>query len=168
MKNFNALLLLFLLTLVFTGCDKDEDKEPTKEQLLMAKNWNATSIPTSGTISTPFGSSQFQLDYITQMNACQKDNFLKFEANGKVIMNEGPSKCSPGDPQTLEGTWSLTDNLLTIQGNVLKNFNLSSSTPVTLTIQELTSQTLKVNTTQPINYQGLNVNATINIIFEGQ
>ena len=167
MKNLNPLLFLLLLTLIFSGCEKDEDKEPTKEQLLMAKNWNATSIPTSGTISTPLGSSQFQLDYITQMPACQKDNFLKFESNGKVTMDEGASKCITGNPQTLQGTWSLSNNQLTIQGDVLKNFNLSTTTPVILTIEELTNETLKVDTTQPITYQGFTANANIKIIFVG-
>jgi hypothetical protein len=165
MRKLNTLLLLFLLTLVFTGCDKDEDKEPTKEQLLMAKNWNPTAIKLSATV----GGNNLELDYFAQLNACQKDNFLKFDSGGKVILDEGPNKCS-GAPQTVQGTWSLNGDILTIDGPVLTSFGLSSTTAKTLTIQELTNQTLRVTTIQPVSVPNspLPLNATIDITFTGQ
>ncbi|MCS6967500.1 MAG: hypothetical protein RMJ44_03660 [Cytophagales bacterium] len=41
----------------------------------------------------------------TGVPACVRDNLNIFFKSNKFIRDEGPTKCSPTDPQRLEGTW---------------------------------------------------------------
>ena len=146
MKNLNPLLFLLLLTLIFAGCEKDEDKEPTKEQLIAAKEWKLSEAKMAGSIM----GSAAELDAYIYMQPCQKDNFLKFVSGGKVTLDEGPSKCNTTSSQTQQGNWSINGDILTIDGAILTALGLPSSSPRNFTIVELTNQTLKLSLNESI------------------
>jgi len=44
------------------------------------------------------------------VQACQKDNILTFAAAGTGTLNEGPTKCNAGDPQSTPFTWNFLAN----------------------------------------------------------
>ena len=91
--------------------------------------------------------------FTTVLEACQRDNIWNFKSDGTYTVTEGASKCDPSDPDTVtSGTWQLTDSDTKI---VIDDIN---EAPQTLTIDELTSSTLKISGTQVI--QGNTVNGT--------
>ncbi len=155
MKNLNKLFFLFMLTLVFAGCKKEKDTEPTKEQIISGKNWKLTSIRATTALSptTP-------VEAIGYLPTCQTDNFLRFETNGKVTNDEGASKCPPNTQQTKEGNYSINNNVLTLEGAILSSFGVTSTSSKNLIIDELTEQTLKVTLNETINFQGVPVPIT--------
>ena len=108
MKNYPFLLLVFCCALFFTACSDDDDS-PSKEDMLMNKRWQivaaSTAVPFLGTIAI-----------YNRIPACQKDNYLEFQANGVLLINEGATKCAAASPQQVPGTWSLKGDVLTLQG----------------------------------------------------
>ncbi|KAA5545647.1 hypothetical protein [Adhaeribacter rhizoryzae] len=169
MKNYSALIFLFVLTFVMASCDKDDDAKPTKQDILMAKNWKVTeakAVPTG--LSTEFDIYGLLVD-------CQKDNFLDFNTGGAVVVDEGPTKCTPNAPQTVSGTWSLQENattgdILNINGNILLAYGLTSTAPRNLKVVTLNNQTLKVTFNEGLTLPGTTtqVPSTINLTFTAQ
>lgn len=142
-KHF-ALHLLALATaasaLVLTSCNKDKDdpKPKTKTELLTAKNWRVTAevttVVANGTTTTE--------DEYAQYEACQKDDYLKFETNKVVKFDEGALKCD-GNPQTQTGTWDFNSDQTKIS---LSNSEFGPLV-VPFEIVDLTETTLKVKVT---------------------
>lgn len=106
MKTIRLLPVIAIVAfaLLFTACKKDDDKPLTREQILTSGKWKVTAITVdpainfNGVMITDFYNSAFYPD-------CVKDNFSTFNANGTVIDDEGPTKCSTSDPQNVSGTW---------------------------------------------------------------
>lgn len=89
--NVAALSLLF-------ACSKDNDAEPDGKntELITSGSWKFNTATASGVNISGF------------FDACQKDNIISFRADGSAILDEGDSKCDPGDPQTLPFGWNFT------------------------------------------------------------
>jgi hypothetical protein len=171
MKNYSALIFLFVLSFVMASCDKDKDSEPTKQDLLMAKNWKVTAAKAKGTVN----GSTIDLDYYNYLVDCQKDNFLKFNTNSIVIVDEGALKCTPTAPQTTQGNWSLTENattgdILMVNGNILLSYGLVNNSARNLKILTLNNQTLKATFDESVTVPGfpVAVPATIELTFTAQ
>ncbi|WP_114781997.1 lipocalin-like domain-containing protein [Botryobacter ruber] len=128
--NFTVFLLVAFFALAFTACDKDDDNKPlTREEMLMAKSWRLTAETTTFNNQTE--------DTYDDYDACEKDNFIRFLKDNKAVFDEGPTKCDPSDPQTINGTWQLAGNNLTITED-------GSSFGITFNVQELTASKLVV------------------------
>ena len=99
MKNFRLITLLLLTVFATTlaSCDKDEDKEPSKTDLLTAELWTGNSVYVNGRDESKFLRDSLQFD-IRQLTT-------KFEKNGEYRETYG---------RTLLGTWELIDNEQTI------------------------------------------------------
>lgn len=52
----------------------------------------------------------YETDRFASFSDCYKDNYNTFLSNGDLELNEGPTKCDPGDPQTYTARWQLTQN----------------------------------------------------------
>ena len=104
-KLFSSFLLLFVV-LLFTACRKDDaPTAKTTLELLQNKNWKLTGLTvTPG--STGTGTEDV---YNTWMEACEKDNLFRFNSGSIFILDEGPTKCDPSDPQSQNGTWDYND-----------------------------------------------------------
>jgi hypothetical protein len=114
--------LLYLLPALFLviGCDDDdEDDMPSgsaKTQTLTQTAWKfdnaGLDANKDGTIDT---------DVSGQINACVKDNTVKFEPNGTGTSDEGATKCPSSPSQTVPFTWAFASNetVLTISGNAV-------------------------------------------------
>ena len=146
--------LLFILCLgssvVFTSCKKDDD--PTKKEMLVGKNW----VPTAMTIDP--GLPIVGTNLFNQIPACEKDDIIRFVADGKASFDDGASKCEVTDPQTTTGSWALnpTETILSI--------TYTDGSTISLTIKSLTSSKI-VGTYQDV----LNgVNYTIELTMEAK
>ena len=90
---------LFSLTLLATACKKDKDAPAiTKENLVGTyKMISFTATPTGG------GQT---VDMMAQMDACQKDDITKLNADNSYNMVDEGVVCDPSG--NWNGTWSLS------------------------------------------------------------
>lgn len=99
---------LALVVLLGTGCKKDDTKTDSgpsaKATLLTSKRWTLSDV----TIQKS-GSAIIEHPY-NDMEGCDKDNFLRFNADHSAVVDEGLQRCGPADPQTYSGSWELTAN----------------------------------------------------------
>jgi hypothetical protein len=106
---------LVATALLFSSCGKDK----TKTELLTG-SWKITNVvKKDGTNG--------------QLSACSKDDVITFLANGSTTIDEGPTKCSPSDPQTINKTWRWSNNeteLILDVNDTLKSVSLTSTTLV--------------------------------------
>ncbi len=103
MKNLSVYFLATAMGLSFlSSCKKDSASTPapapSKTDLLTAKNWKMTDAKINGV-------SIFNSGLI---DACEKDNLIKFNTNKIAVFDEGASKCVSTDPQTRNGSWDFT------------------------------------------------------------
>ena len=83
-----------------TSCDYSEPKPAEREELV------------AGT--SRFGKT-YQINKIEvelgelRPKQCITDNFITYFPNGSYEINEGATKCNPGDDPALSGTWRLID-----------------------------------------------------------
>lgn len=121
--------LLFILCLgssvVFTSCKKDDD--PTKKEMLVGKNW----VPTAMTVDPALpvvGTNLFN-----QIPACEKDDIIRFVADGKATFDAGASKCDLTEPQTETGSWALNPT------ETVLSYTTPDGETVSLTLKSITS-----------------------------
>jgi IPT/TIG domain/Lipocalin-like domain len=101
----------------------------TLTQLLTDKNWRLTAY-------TSDNGSRVTDVYAT-LDACEKDDLLRFELPNIFTYDQGATRCSASDPQTQTGTWAFNANqtkLTTTLGGLTD----------TSDITELTANTLKI------------------------
>jgi hypothetical protein len=132
MKNY-LLLLALASSVVLTSCGDDEDVAPTKTEMISNKNWTVTAETLAAA-----GMTQ---DLYSQMDACEKDNFVKFTSDGKGTFDEGATKCDPTDPQTENFNWSFGNNesVLTLSdgtNSIDQNISELSASKMVLTMSD--------------------------------
>jgi hypothetical protein len=96
-----------IVTITTVSCKKSsvEPAAPGESELkLLTRDW----VISAGTISPSLGGIT---DFFNQWwDPCDKDNIYKFGDGGIYILDEGPLKCSPGNPQTKTGVWTYNSN----------------------------------------------------------
>lgn len=135
--------------LLFASCDKattnpsttptPNTPTKTKKDYLLEGKWQVTSmVAVSNYKDTTKGiDTTFTQDNVEDFEACEKDNTLTFLTSGKILGDEGATKCDPADPQTdSTGTWSLNSDFskLTIveTGDPAQTFGLDEANATTL------------------------------------
>ena len=100
MKKQYALPFAFLAAIIIlVSCSKDPDPVvKTKTQLISQSTWKFSGATVGGT------------DVSGALQACQKDNIMTFVSTGTGTVDEGPTKCNAGDPQTNPFTWNFQTN----------------------------------------------------------
>ena len=144
---FKKLILLVCIAISLASCKKDEPAK-TKTELITNKNWVQTAatvnpgVPINGTIVT---------DIYAQMNACQRDNILKFGNGNAVTFDEGAMKCNASSPQTTTGTWAFnsTETIVTLT---------QGTTTIELVVLQLDDNSFKYSVVE--QYNGLNYTVT--------
>ncbi|MDB5262252.1 MAG: hypothetical protein JWQ14_1533, partial [Adhaeribacter sp.] len=107
MKNLNPWFVFLFMSLVFSGCEKDNDP-PSKSELIVGKDWKIKTYFVSENNGVPY-----DLFMTPNINNCTKDDIYKFSSNGKYMIDEGATKCNPIHSQIYEeGTWVITENFL--------------------------------------------------------
>jgi hypothetical protein len=102
-------LALVSIGFIINGCDKDDDKKDdpsTKVQLMTSATWK---YDTASIDSDKNGTPDQPLPAGTIEN-CEKDNVITFKSDSTGTLNEGTTKCDPGDPQTTSFKWWFKDN----------------------------------------------------------
>jgi hypothetical protein len=138
-KKFSTYLVLAVVSLAnLNSCKKDDETTPTptltKTDLLTAKSWKVTDVKIAG--QTIFDSPLVE--------ACEKDDLTKFNANKSITFDEGAEKCDASSPQSRTGSWEFTTNETKL------NMTDSDGSVVEGTISTFTSTTLIV--TEPNIY----------------
>ncbi|RZJ86488.1 MAG: hypothetical protein EOO60_13370 [Hymenobacter sp.] len=105
MKHMSTYLLVAALGLAgLSSCKKDDASTPaptlSKTDLLTAKSWRMTDFKVAG-----------QSVYNTPLvQACDKDDLIKFNVNKTATFDEGSVKCDPTSAQSRAGSWELMTN----------------------------------------------------------
>jgi hypothetical protein len=112
-----AIFALSVLTLVFASCKKDNKDEPvtpTKENLTGSYRLTAFTVTSGGST----------LNLFNMMDACQKDDIYKLNADNSYVVDDAGIVCSPSNEYT--GDWSLVNSTtINIDGDVgtIKSWN---------------------------------------------
>jgi hypothetical protein len=126
--------LVITTTAILTSCSKDEatttptNNNPTATANLTAKDWKLTGL----TISTPIG----EINFLDSIDACEKDDLLKFNTDGTITEKEGATKCNPADPDTKSGgVWAFLNNetklrIIDTDTNIFDINTLNSTTAI--------------------------------------
>ena len=107
MKNLHIWLVVLSMSLVFSGCEKDNDP-PSKSEIIAGKDWKIKTYFVSENNGTPY-------DVFASPNVseCTKDDIYKFSSDGKYMIDEGVTKCNQQDSQIYEeGTWVISEDIL--------------------------------------------------------
>jgi hypothetical protein len=83
------------------------------------------------------GSTTTTVDDYAPIPACQKDNFLLFDADLTYADDEGPTSCAPFLPQKRPGTWGFASNETALEMQIV-----GANRKTTFIITQLTSSTL--------------------------
>jgi hypothetical protein len=128
--------------LFFFSCSKKSDPAPSRDQLLStAKGWKITDA--SVTVANVTQS------IMSSIPACSLDNIIYFKSTGAYLEDEGATKCTSTDPQTVEsGTWKFNTDKTVI--TVISSDPNNPGT-VTLTVVSLTATTLVVKESFSVN-----------------
>jgi hypothetical protein len=143
--------IVLVISLVLGSCkkEKDEDNTPapkTKTELISTGTWKFSSATANG------------LPVSSQLQTCQKDNILTFQANGTGNINEGASKCNSGDPDNTTFNWNFASSETVL--HVDKIFFTGGANDYN--IVELTETSLKGS--QTIEFNGTPFTVTVSFI----
>ncbi|MBI1305220.1 MAG: hypothetical protein GC181_01250 [Bacteroidetes bacterium] len=124
MKKILPLIAVFAI--VFYSCKDDEtDTTPTPTDttnygMITKAEWRLDSGIISPSIDIEIAGNKITVnnywDLLSyagggQVLDCDKDNRMICKTDSSVVMDEGPTKCDSGDPQTTDGgKWYLSDN----------------------------------------------------------
>ena len=107
-KSLYTLSALLLLT--FSACQKSGDdgmpNNPDKTQLITSSAWKYSN---AGLDNDNNGTKDMDIP-AGLVTSCDTDNTLTFKSDNTGIMNEGATKCTPTDPQSVNFTWNFTNN----------------------------------------------------------
>lgn len=95
--KISVILILFAMVAI-QACKKSSSSSKSKTELLTQTSWKFSAATVNGN------------DASNYIDACQKDNIYTFVSNGSGNVDEGPTKCNSGDPQTIPFTWNLATN----------------------------------------------------------
>lgn len=110
-------IIVVAIMIAFSSCKKDSDAPAavttTPTEYLTAGNWLTTAITI--TPGVDIGNGVLLTDLFSTLDACEKDDLLKFNSDGTVTADEGALKCDPNDPQSVnDGSWSLSSDNKTL------------------------------------------------------
>lgn len=153
-------ILLFLFAAAALGaCKKNDDNAPrSNTDLLTARNWRLSAETTTTVINN---GPPTTADSYANQDACERDNFVKFNADKTVVSDEGPTLCSASDPQTQAGTWKLANNdtQLTISDPT------APGTGQAFDVVALSASTLRLHGTVTYSFGGVTASASVDQIF---
>jgi hypothetical protein len=140
--NFKFFIILILYTITFINCKKDNTTNTpvTKTDVLSggsSKTWVISKVTQQTAGSQP-------VDVTSQVASCEKDNLYTYKSNGVYIQDEGATKCTNSQPQTITGTFSF--NADETELTVTNNLNPSSVGRVT--VLELTTSNFNIRASE--------------------
>lgn len=143
MKNLSTYVLITAMAALTVSCKKDGETTPvsSKTDLLTAKSWKITG---DVSVSTTSGKATTTDNFATA-STCEKDNFVKFGTDKKVVFDEGANRCQ-GTNQTESGVWDFNSDQSKITLGAPGSAMIGQ-----FDIAELSATTLKINQTDTHN-----------------
>lgn len=122
--TFRTLALAAFLLTGAVACKKDhEEASPTPDNspAFVGKKWKMVSFTLDNPIDFD-GDGKLDSDLTTFLDDCHKDDLVVFEADGKVMGDNGQQRCDD-DEQTVEqtNTWSFDSASQTLSLKDVKN-----------------------------------------------
>jgi hypothetical protein len=144
MSNTTILIAAFTTTILFSCSKKEDEKKlikPTEKASIIGK-WKCLSAKGDKAIGyDPSGNPVYDFYEANLLPDCRKDDLTIFLESKDVALDEGATKCSATDKQTIRsGTWAL--NADTLEMLILGKTTKSK-------IIQLDSITLKIQYTGP-------------------
>ena len=99
-----TLLFICCIVLLLFSCKKD-NKSKTRTELLTNGSWHVTAYTVDPAIDFD-GDGTEETNVYAVMDECITDDRTTFFANGTGELDEGATKCSTNDPQTVPLTWT--------------------------------------------------------------
>ncbi len=115
-----SLLFVSVSLLLLVSCKKDDKCETTVAKI--AGNYKVTAAKYKSTPTSP------ESDLFILLDACEKDDIEVLNENGSYTHQDAGTSCTPSG--TYSGTWSLSGNTLTIDGEVSTITSFDCSTLV--------------------------------------
>ena len=111
-----TLLFICCIVLLLFSCKKD-NKSKTRTELLTNGSWHVTAYTVDPAIDFD-GDGTEETNVYAVMDECITDDRTTFFANGTGELDEGATKCSANDPQTVAITWTFdqSEEKLQVQG----------------------------------------------------
>ena len=139
MKKINYLLAFGACASLLVSCDPETvtpepAKEKTKTEMLTGGKWQMSA----GTDTYLEDGVERKVNTYSEMDACDKDDFMLFGTDGTATFDEGPTKCDPADDQTSTGTWKFIESETKIEWQDMGYTD-------TAIIDQLTESTLKIH-----------------------
>jgi hypothetical protein len=125
-----VLFLSLIIVTLFSACQK-EDAAPVCifDASGITGTWKLTGLKIKLDANSP------EVDLFTSLDVCEKDDVLVFNTNGTYNYNDIGSVCTPSGSDA--GTWSVSGNSLTVDGETWQKQTFSCSSLVL----KLTDQT---------------------------
>jgi len=142
--------------LAVTSCDKDDDATPEAPPSEKSKLTNRNFVLSDYNVilnGDPFST-------YSDLPSCVKDDITKFLDDNSGSVDEGNTKCDPGDPQTTHFTWAFQseEKKLKIQGD-------GSSTVYDIKINNGNTLKLEYVQVDDFNGDGQNDTAVISLTY---
>lgn len=94
------------------GNDPEPQNQKTAREYLIDADWLVVAATIDPPIEIDIFGTKITINDIRDLDEaepCERDDLLRFKADGRVEDDEGPTKCDPNDPQTSDGgTWTLS------------------------------------------------------------
>lgn len=108
MKTTLPIILTFLAVVTASSCKKDKVSK-SRTELLTTGSWHVVAYTVDPAVDWN-GDGTKETNVFPVEEPCIKDDHTTFFPNGTGELDEGPTKCSPDDPQTIPITWSFNQN----------------------------------------------------------
>lgn len=131
MKNLPVWVLGALCCFLITVSSCKKDKDDPKDLLTSPSCWKTVKTESRSTTTEA---------WTDDTETCSTDDCTKFNSDGTTSFDEGATKCDPTDPQTLTGSFVLSED-----GKTITITESGFSLPAT--VEELTSKKLVITVT---------------------
>ncbi|GGF07896.1 lipocalin family protein [Hymenobacter cavernae] len=145
MNKFSFTLCAILATtLSLSSCDTNKDKEEakpaTKTEMLTDKTWMLSALTTNPARTM---NGKQVTDLFPYVEDCTLDDVLSFSKPNVYHFEEGATKCSTNDPQSLTGSWAFQEDetvlATTFPGYTGNTYNIVSLDNSTLKLKAITT-----------------------------
>jgi Lipocalin-like domain len=135
MKFLTAGLAILLACFYLSACKKSSTNSKIVRELIAQGSWEFDNAKVAG------------IDMSAFIETCQKDNNISFSSGPprggtQGFLDEGPTKCNSGDPQTITFSWDMFgDTVLSVShaffigGN--SNYNVVNVTETQLVLSQV-------------------------------
>lgn len=144
-------LMCLMATAVFISCSKDDDDK--KDDPTTSASVEGTWLLTHQSVTVNFGTGDTTINTYGDMDTCEMDNRIRFNADKTITTLFWALKCDPNEPESaVMGNWSMSgDN---------KRLTIADGSVSVYDVVTLSSSTLKLRMNANDNGLPYVVNAT--------